>query len=420
MISIGISGAGLFAESFIPLFAKHPLVERVVLADLIPDRLAEVAARHGITETAASHAQLCASDVDAVAIFAQRHLHGPLTIEALEAGKHVYCAVPIASSPADVEQIVATVERTGLVYASGETSYYYPHTIYCRDRYAAGDFGAFVYGEGNYLHDMTHGFYTAFQHSGGEHWRRVAGFPPMYYPTHSTGAVLGVTGARVTQVSCLGYTDTEDDGVFGTGRNEWDNPFSNQTALMRTDDGGMMRINEFRRSGWRGRHGSNPLTIHGTLASYEENAGSQLWVDRQDGPTDVSEILACAAHTRDTETAGAGAADRADLHEVLREDFNSRYASVHPTARLPRVYAGLRNGHLGSHHFLADDFVRAVRTRSVPPVNVWEAAKFCLPGLLAHASSLAGGTQLEVPDLGGPPPDRPRLDLDIPVEELID
>ncbi|ACQ78453.1 oxidoreductase domain protein [Beutenbergia cavernae DSM 12333] len=430
MISIGISGAGMFAEAFIPLFAQHPLVERVVLADLVPERLAEVAQRHGLVETVGSHAELCASDVDAVAIFAQRHLHGPLTLEALDAGKHTYCAVPIASSLDDVGRIVSAVERTGLVYASGETSYYYPHTIYCRDRYARGDFGAFVYAEGNYLHDMAHGFYAAFQHSGGEQWRRVAGYPPMLYPTHSTGAVLGVTGARVTDVSCLGYADVEEDGVFGVGANEWDNPYSNQTALMRTDDGGMLRVNEFRRIGWRGTHGGNPLTIYGTRASFEENAGSQVWVDRDGGPTDVTGLLACAKHVEDTADDGAAgaaaagspgdvAAEHAGLHEVLREDFSSRYSAVHPVHRLPQAYARLRNGHLGSHHFLADDFVRAVVTRTVPPVNVWEAAAYAAPGIVAHASSLAGGDRLPVPDFGRPPTDRPLLAVDVPAEELV-
>jgi hypothetical protein len=60
--------------------------------------------------------------------------------------------------------------------------------IYCR----------FVYGEGEYLHDMTHGFYEAFQHSGGDEWRSTASFPPMLYPTHSVSMVLSVTGARLT------------------------------------------------------------------------------------------------------------------------------------------------------------------------------------------------------------------------------
>lgn len=100
----------------------------------------------------------------------------------------------------------------------------------------------------------------------------------------------------------------------------------------------------------------------------------------------------------------------ADLHEVLQEDFNAGYASVHPVHRLPESFLRLHNGHMGSHQFLADDFVRAVTTRTLPPVNAWEAAKYCVPGLVAHQSALANGQAMDIPDLGEPPADWPRLE----------
>lgn len=404
MFTLGVSGAGSFARSFIPLFQAHPLVDKVVLADVLPDRLAEVAAEFGIEETYPSHDALCESDVDAVAIFAQRHLHGELTLKALRHDKHTYCAVPIASSLQDIRDILHEVETRRLVYSNGETSYYYPHTIYCRDRYRKGDFGEFVYSEGNYLHDMSHGFYAAYQHSGGADWRKVAGFPPMFYPTHSTSMVVSVIGERMTQVSCYGYIDTSDDGVFGAGNNLWDNPFSNETGLFRMSGGGVARINEFRRVGFRGKHSSNPFTFYGTLAGYEENSGSQVLTHLETGKvTDLTELLH-TPHAHNPADAG--------LHEVLQEDFNSFYSSVHPVDRLPRTYHGLRNGHMGSHQFLADDFAKAVDSRTLPPTNAWEAAKYCVPGLVAHESALANGQAMEIPDLGEPPTDWELLDPD--------
>src|SRR5690606_28053551 len=102
-----------------------------------------------------------------------------------------------------------------------------------------------------YLHDMSVGFYEAFQFSGGPEWKATASFPPMLYPTHSTSMVLSVTGARMMSVSCLGQVDEHEDGVFDPEISLWNNPFSNQTALFRTSDGGMCRTNEFRRVGYR-------------------------------------------------------------------------------------------------------------------------------------------------------------------------
>jgi predicted dehydrogenase len=292
---------------------------------------------------------------------------------------------------------------------TGETCYYYPHTIYCRDRFQKGDFGEFVYGEAAYLHDMSHGFYQAFQHSGGANWKKVAGFPPMFYPTHSTSMILSVTGARMTKVSCVGYEDRDEDQIFRKGNNLWDNPFSNQSALMRTSDGGMARINEFRRVGWWGRSSSNPVSIYGTKGSFEENAGGQYWTELQDQQIqDLTELLDCARNYKPDHSLD-------HLHEVLQKDFNSLFSKVHRVQRLPKSFAGLRNGHLGSHQFLVDDFVKAVVTNQLPSNHVWDAAKYCAPGLVAHESCKKEGELADIPDFGTPPKDWELLDPDRPI-----
>jgi hypothetical protein len=76
---------------------------------------------------------------------------------------------------------------------------------------------------------------------------------------------------------------------------------------------------------------------------------------------------------------------------------------VHPVERLPREFANLPSGHEGSHAFLVDDFVRACADGTTPPNNVWMAARYALPGIVAHESAVRGGELLEVPDFGDPP-----------------
>jgi len=389
-MKIGICGLGAFSANFIRLFKEHPLVDEIILADLSHDRLQASAAEHDVKRTCNSLEELCASDVDAVAIFVQRQLHGPLTLQALRAGKHVLCAVPIASSLEDVREIVRCVEETRLIYATIETSYYYPHTIYCRDRFRQGDFGHFVYGESAYLHDMSHGHYKSFQRSGGADWKKIAGIPPMYYPTHTTSSVLSVTGARMTHVSCMGYRDRHEDEIFREGKNLWDNPFSDETALMRTSDGGMVRINEFRRVGWKNWERSVQLSMFGTSGAFEEASDGKFWVNLSD----------------------ERATDLRDLLALQTIDNYNNCSKVHRIDRLPREYKGLHNGHSGSHQFLIDDFIKAVHTHLLPPANVWEAAKYCVPGLIAHESALQEGALLEIPHYGDAPDDWPLLDSD--------
>lgn len=393
---IGIVGIGQFSRCFIPLFKMHPFVDEVSLADLDSERLNKSAAAFGIEKTYSSlEDMLKNADVDAVAIFTQRHLHGEHVIQALKAGKHVYCAVPMAQSEEEVSHILEEVKHSGLIYMTGETSYYYPSTVICRDRFNAGQFGSFVYGEAQYLHDMIHGFYDAFRYSGGKDWKKVAGIPPMFYPTHSVSMVLSVTGASATQVSCLGYTDRHMDGIFKEGGNLWNNSFSNESALLRTSDGGMMRINEFRRVGWGGKN-SVYMSMFGTEGSYEEHAGSSVWSNLKWGELeDLTDNLKC--HDEYVEI------DNNGLNEVLSNDFHATLAKVHHSYRLPPAYASLPNGHFGSHQFLVDDFMKALITNKLPPNHAWRAAEYVLPGLIAHQSALHDGETIKIPAVEAPP-----------------
>ena len=61
------------------------------------------------------------------------------------------------------------------------------------------------------------------------------------------------------------------------------------------------------------------------------------------------------------------------------------------------------NGHMASHQLLVDDFCTAAFFGSLPPVNAWRAARWTIPGLLAHQSALKDGEAMDVPDCGEPP-----------------
>jgi predicted dehydrogenase len=392
-LRIGICGTGAFADCFIPLFKAHPEVGQVVLCDLDAGKLQAKATQHGLSTTCPSLDELCQTEVDAIAIFSQNWKHGPQAVQALRAGKHVYSAVPSAISMDEIRDLVHTVEATGRTYMVGETSYYYPTAIYCRERFRKGDFGPIVYAEGEYYHDFDHGLYEVMKWRGGADWKRFAGGPPMYYPTHSTSMIIGVTGARMTQVSCLGWVDRHEDGLFRTDTNIWHNEFSNETALFRMSDGSMVRINEFRRIG---HVGGERLNLYGTKASFEEQYLHKTWVDKHAGGcADLTELLSCAGVPA-TAAGGLSGLPAADaVHHGV--------SKVHPVERLPRQFVGLGNGHCGSHQFLVDDFVMACVSGRTPPNNVWAAARYLVPGLIAHESALRGGLQLAVPDLGEPP-----------------
>jgi predicted dehydrogenase len=396
MISIGMVGAGQFAAQFATLFKIHPDVDRVVVTDLLPERASELNETSSLDGAFDDFDALLASDVDAVAIFTQRWSHGPLVVRALKAGKHVYSAVPMAISVDEISAIIDAVRETGLTYMMGETSYYNPATVFARKKVAENAFGRIFYAEGDYVHDMDLGFYAAYQYSGGEEWKKTASYPPMLYPTHSVGGVLGAIPGHAVSVSCIGVKDDRGDGVFDKAVSQFDNDFSNASALFELDNGGVMRINEMRRVGYPSQIRESRFRYFGTEGSFEQLATVAVWQDKQT-VTDISDQITTEA-TLDLDDPSL-----ANVAPELREAFVSGYAKVHDTDRLPKEYAGVPSGHEGSHHFLVDDFVRAVVDGTLPPVNAWTAARYTLPGVIAHQSALQGGERLDIPDFGDAP-----------------
>lgn len=397
--SLGIVGAGQFSAHFATLFKLHPRVADVFVTDVLPERAEKLVLDLRLAGMVDSfEAMLEDPRIDAVAIFTQRWTHGPLVAQALRAGKHVYSAVPMAVSAQEIAEIIGAVEETGLTYMMGETSQYNPATVFARQKVEEGAFGRVFYLEGDYLHDMDQGFYDAYHYSGGEGWKATASYPPMWYPTHSIGGVLGAVPMHAVSVSCIGVHDQRDDGVFDTAVSMFDNDFSNMTALFELAGGGSMRINEFRRVGYPSWIRESRFRFFGTEGSFEQIVTTSLWQDKS-GVRDVTELLESRA------TMSLDDPRLADVAPALREAFISGHAPVHEreAARLPAEFEVAPNGHEGSHQLLVDDFVRAVDTRTLPSVNAWVAARYTLPGQVALESARRGGERLAVPDFGDAP-----------------
>ena len=403
-LRIGIVGLGYFSDDFIKLFRTHPDVEEVAVCDLLPERVVASAAKHKITKTFSSFDEMLRDrEINCVGIFTQRHLHAKMVLAALDAGKHVYSAVPIACTVDEIGQIIEKVRKKHLIYMMGETCYYYPCAIFCRERYKKGDFGEFVYAETQYYHDICE-MYSAFRHSGGENWRRDAGIPPMFYPTHSISMVFSAIGQYATSVSCLGLDDKvsglHGDDIYGVGKNNWDNPFANETALFRMSGGGVVRCNEFRRVGIN-KPSSYITAFYGDLGSYECSVTNHTF---QRGESSGEATLEDVGDLINTERYNAELSSGRLEAPANSVRYIEGYSKIQDRSRLPESHRDLPpTAHYNSHPFLVDDFCKAVVTETLPPCNAWESARWMIPGLIAHESALRGGIQLEIPDFGPAP-----------------
>jgi len=378
-ISVGIVGVGSFGEGFVQLYRDHPWVKRLALCDLDSRRLASVASRFGIAETYGSLEDICKSDIEALAIITQPWLHAPQAIAAMQAGKHVYSAVPIISLADGDEmldwcdKLIQTCRRTGKHYMMGETSHFRPEAMYCRRRAAAGAFGRFVLAEGEYFHDIDDPGCNlrdvAKSRWGGKWDMSKSGGVPMHYPTHSLGGLLSVMRAHAVTVSAIGYALPGDDW-FRTDA-EAGNLFGNETAFFRLSNGAAARICEYRRIGHFGREA---FRLYGTEGCFSDGPGGQHWVTKQ----------------------GAQAVPQAEMRDPLPEEVVQAWRRGFGE----RDFYG---GHGGSHAYLVHEFVDAVANNRSPQVNAWVAARYFVPGILAHKSALRDGEVLKVPDWGDGP-----------------
>jgi len=383
-ITLGLVGLGSFGSSFAPLFKAHPLVDRIALCDREPDRVAKFAKNPAFQDKfTASDAyvsldEICKADLDALVIITQPWLHAAQAVQTMESGKHVYSAVPIVSLPDGDEilewcdRLVETCKRTGMHYMLGETTYYRPQAMYCRRRAAEGAFGHFVYAEGEYLHDVSHGLRevrrSRLASQAGQEWieasrayrQRGVRSGPMHYPTHSTSGPICVMKAHAVKVSAWGYCDPDGDEYFG-------DEFSNETALFKMSNGATMRICEHRQIG---HTGVEIFRIFGTEASFKENA----WIDKgQMTPLTVE-----------------------DMRDPLPPDVEDAFRDISKTSNF-------YGGHGGSHAYLVHEFVEAIAENRTPATNAWEAARYMAAGVMAHKSALRDGEPLDVPDWGDAP-----------------
>ena len=105
-VRVAMIGLGFGAE-FIPIYQRHPQAEMAAICRRDQAGLDEVGDQFGVEKRYTDYRDLLKDpDIDAVHINSPIPDHAWMTVEALKAGKHVACTVPMATSIEDCKQIV--------------------------------------------------------------------------------------------------------------------------------------------------------------------------------------------------------------------------------------------------------------------------------------------------------------------------
>ncbi len=113
-MEIGIVGAGGMASYHCEGFAQAG-ANVLCVADFNEQKASSFAKEYGIKHTAASLTEMLQRfpSLDAISIVTPNKFHAPLTIEALQGGKHVYCEKPPARNAAEMQAMLDAAELSG-------------------------------------------------------------------------------------------------------------------------------------------------------------------------------------------------------------------------------------------------------------------------------------------------------------------
>ena len=181
-IRVAIIGLGFGAE-FIPIYQNYPGAEIYAICRRDRKGLDECGDRYKIPARYTDYRDLLKDpDIDAVHINSPIPDHAWMSIEALKAGKHVACTVPMGTSVDECRRIVEAQRASGKVYIMMETVVYSREYLFVKELYDKGELGRLQFLRGSHQQDMD---------GWPDYW---PGLPPMWYATHCVSPCLAHPG----------------------------------------------------------------------------------------------------------------------------------------------------------------------------------------------------------------------------------
>ncbi len=362
-VKVAMVGLGFGAE-FIPIYQAHPDVEVDAICRRNETSLNEVGDQFGINKRYTKYEDVLADpEIDFVHINSPIPDHAWMSMDALKAGKHVMCTVPMATTIDECRQICELVEETGLKYMMAETVVYSREFLYIKDLYEKGELGKIQFMKASHPQDMD---------GWPEYWERMI---PMHYATHVVSPVLGLVDGLAEYVSCFGS---------GTIREELAQKSGNSSAVESCHI--KVKDSDLSAQIWRflfdtARQYRESFDVYGTKKSFEwalvEGEWHVLHTAKKPEPDIPTKV------------------EVPDFAHLLPEEIQKFTQSIEDADHLSFVQGG---GHGGSHPHLVNEFVSSLTNNRDPWPNAVTSANWTCVGICAHESTKKGGELVKLPE----------------------
>lgn len=358
-------GLGFGAE-FIPIYQAREGVEVTSICRRDEAKLNECGDQFGIAKRYTEYEQVLSDpEIDFVHINSPIGDHARMSLQALDAGKHVMCTVPMATTVDECRQIVEKVAETGLKYMMAETVVYSREFLFIKDLYEKGELGKIQHVAASHPQDMD---------GWPDYWKEMI---PMHYATHVVSPCLGLVNGLAESVSCFGSGTVRDEIAERSG-----NKFAVESCHIKYLD------SDLTAHIWRflydvARQYRESFDVYGTKKSFE-------WTLIEDEPHVI--------HTaKKPEPEIPEKVEVPDFAHLLPESIRkfTLPAEIHDSEHLSFVQGG---GHGGSHPHMVNEFVTALEEDRDPWPNAVTSANWTCVGICAHESATKGGELVRLPD----------------------
>jgi len=158
-LKVAVIGCGSIAQHrHLVEYENNPNVEIVAVCDIVEERVNETAAKYDAKPYTSYEKLLETEQVDAVSVCLPNYLHAPVSIAALNAGNHVLCEKPMATSSEEAEQMIEAAEKNNKKLMIGHNQRFVSSHQKAKELIVAGELGE------------IYSFRTTFGHGGPEQW----------------------------------------------------------------------------------------------------------------------------------------------------------------------------------------------------------------------------------------------------------
>jgi predicted dehydrogenase len=292
-LGVAIVGTGMIGAVHRRAAVLAGAVVRGVAAST-PERAQEVARSWGVAKAYGGIGDVVADpQVQVVHVCTPNHLHRPMAQAALEAGKHVVCEKPLATSLEDARMLAELAQSKGLVGTVPFINRYHPMTREARARVQSDATGKLYLIQGSYLQDWL-------MHAGDTNWRVDAGAGGKSRAfadigSHLCDLIEWITGERFTSlIATLGTPIAQRSAAASrvafqaSGEVKDTKPVDTEDVaclILRTDRGTLASMTISQVSA--GRKNRLWFEIDGANQSvmFDLESPEQLWIGRREGTT---------------------------------------------------------------------------------------------------------------------------------------